>query len=126
MSRFRDGSIMILIDVDGDGEPVPSQGPIDFYAGNFDYGVFISSPEFNEPSPFVQELQKGMWAPYDTEAATLRIEGDRIEITVSLDHIGSPEGEIGVVAAVRTGIMSSIVEDRVPDTGLLVVELPAS
>jgi len=116
MDTFWDGAIMILIDIDGDGEVIPSEGIIDFYEGNFDYGIFISSPEFGEPPIFIVDLNNP--EEYDTEGATFSIDGDKIEIQVELNHIGTPDGVMGYVAAIRTGYSTELVEDRVPNEEL--------
>jgi YD repeat-containing protein len=121
---FVDGAIMVLVDVDGDGEVVPPEGTIDFYEGNFDYGIFIPSPEFGEPPIFIDNLQLMGTGEYDTEGAQYSIDGNKIEIEVQLDHIGDPEGSIGFVAAIRTGIMSDPIEDRLPNEGLVQIPDP--
>ena len=124
ITDFSDGAIMILIDINGDGEVAPSEGPIDFYGGNFDYGVFIPSPGFGEPPIFIEDLRLQGAGAYDTTGAQYSIDGDKIEIEiVALDLIGDPEGSIGFVGAIRTGIMSGpITEDRIPNEGL--AEIP--
>jgi hypothetical protein len=121
MDTFWDGAIMILVDVAdiiGTHELGEEIGIIDFYEGNLDYGIFIPSPEFGEPPIFIQDLHQGPMGTYDTLGTTYSIEGDRIEIEVELNHIGTPDGVMGVVAAIRTGITTGLVEDRVPNEGL--------
>lgn len=115
---YWDGAIMILIDIDGDGEPVPSEGTIDFYGGNMDFGIFIPSPEFGEPPIFIEDLRlQGSGTP-DTTGAQYSVEGNKIEVEVETEHVGAPEGRIGFVAAIRTGFTADLVEDRIPDKEL--------
>lgn len=118
METFQDGAIMILVDIDEDAQVVPSEGPIDFYGGNFDYGIFIPSPEFGEPPIFIEDLRLQGGGGYDTAGAQYNIEGDKIEIMIEPYHIGDPE-VIRFVGAIRTGIMSGPIEDRVPNEGLV-------
>lgn len=116
---FKDGVFMILLDINGDGRVVPSKGPIDFYRGNFDYGIFISSPEFGEPPIFIENLRLGGRGRYVTSGVEYSIEGNKIVIVVELSQIGDPEGTIWWVVAVKRGIERwPPVEDRVPNEGL--------
>ena len=121
---FVDGAFMVLVDIDGDGEVEPAEGGIDFYGGNLDYGIFMPSPEFGEPPIFIEDLQLHGEGGYDTTGVQYSIEGNKIEIEVELDHIGNPEGTISFVGAIRTGIISEPIEDRVPNEGLAKVEDP--
>jgi hypothetical protein len=119
METFRDGAIMILIDVDENGEVLPSHGWIDFYEGNLDYGIFIPSPEWGDPPIFIEDLQNP--GAYDTEGATFSIEGNMINVEVKLNHIGMPDEVIDYVAAIRTGFTEVPIEDRVPNQGFIFV-----
>ena len=114
---FEDGAIMLLVDIDGDGPVVPSEGLIDFCEGNFDYGIFIPSPEFAEPPIFIEDLRLQGDGVYDTTGAKYNIDAENIEIEVELEHIGAPQA-IRFVGAIRTGIASYPIEDRVPNEGL--------
>jgi hypothetical protein len=124
MSDFRDGVILILFDIDEDGHVVPSEGPIDFYSGNLDYGIFISSPEFGEPPIFIEDLRLMGHGTYETAGVKFSIEGNKIMIEIKLSHIGNPEGTIKFVAAIKTGITGVPIEDRVPNEELAEIADP--
>jgi len=116
----------ILIDIDADGQVVPPDGVIDFYQGDLDYGVFIPSPEFGEPPIFIEDLQLKGQGTVDTQGAQYTTDGETIEIEIDPEHIGDPQGTIRFVAAIRTGIMSQPIEDRVPNEGLAEIAPPGS
>jgi hypothetical protein len=121
---MNDAAILILVDIDGDGSAAPADGVIDFDEGNLDYGVFIPAPGFGEPPIFIEDLELGGQGTYDTTGARFSVDADRIEIEVDLEHIGSPGGAMGFVAALRTGITGLTVEDRIPNEGLGSIERP--
>jgi hypothetical protein len=109
----------VLVDVNQDAQVYPANDIIDFYGGNFDYGIFTPSPEFGEPPIFIEDLRAQGEAPYITEGVEYSIEENEIRIRAQWRYLGEPEGPVGFVFVHAYSITEpDRVEDRAPNEGL--------